>query len=449
MNLKKYISLFFVCTIISGGFTVYLFTEEQLMPALLVAAFTVFLMTYTLNFVFKIFRSIDDFTKATLYRDFSRRYPESKRKHNIFFHHFNVISDAFLALNREKEVQQHYLKRMLELVDTGILAYELESQDVLWINEALRTMFQIPPLKNIHWLKMRNEKLYCELLNIPLGESRLMAVNAGNQLVKTLTKAATFQTDGKTYKLVAFHNISATLEEIEAGAWKGLLNVMTHEIMNSIVPVSSLADTMKKRMENIKQILGNAAPPDVEDIEMAMETIHRRSEGLLRFSDAYRNLNKTIVPELHIINLYELMQSVYQLMYPSLQQKGILLETKTNNPSVTARIDRNLIEQVLINFITNAAYAVRDKSAPHIILFSGATVEGYPYLTVADNGCGISPENRDKIFIPFFSTKKNGSGIGLSLSREMVKIHKGSIEIQSKEGEGSAFTVLLKGGAVK
>ena len=445
MNLKLYISLFFIFAVLSGGGAVYLFMEGNSLPALLCLLATAFLIGYILNFIFKIFRSINDFTQAAHYCDFSKRYPESKRRKNTFFHHFNVISDVFLALNREKEVQQHYLKRMLELVDTGILAYELESRDVLWVNEALLTMFNIPLLKNIHRLKTRNAELYHELLDIPLGESRLIAINVGKKVIKTLTKASTFQTNQRTYKLIAFHNISAALEEVEAGAWKGLLNVMTHEIMNSIAPVASLADTLKKRMENIKQVLGDVAPPDMEDIEFAMETIHRRSEGLLRFSDTYRSLSKTIVPELQITNLYRLIQSVYQLMYPSLQQKDIVLETKTDDQAVTARIDRNLIEQVLINFITNAANAVKDKPDPRIILFSGKTAEGYPYLTVADNGCGISPENRDKIFIPFFSTKKNGSGIGLSLSREIVKIHKGSIEIQSKEGEGSAFTVLLRG----
>ena len=444
MNYKTYIALFFVFAIAGGGSAVYFFMNGNVILALLAVLITVFLLVHILLFIFKIFRSIDDFTQAALYRDFSKRYPESKRKKNTFFHHFNVISDVFFALSREKEIQQHYLKRMLELVNTGILAYERESGNVLWMNDALLTMFQIPPLKNIQWLKNRNKKLYDELSDLPLGESRLATINAGNQVIKTLSNAATFQTEGKTYKLIAFHNISATLEDVEANAWKGLLNVMTHEIMNSIAPVASLADTLKKRMENIKQLLGNAAPPDMEDIEFAMETIHRRSEGLLRFSDTYRTLSKTIIPELQTTNLYSLIQSVYQLMYPSLQQKNIVLEAKTDTPMTTACIDRSLLEQVLINFITNAAYAVKEKTEPRIILFSGVTAEGYPYLTVADNGCGVSSENRDKIFIPFFSTKKNGSGIGLSLSREIVKIHKGTIEIQSKEGEGSAFTVLLK-----
>ncbi len=407
----------------------------------LVAAIIALLYMIRLNR--KICKDVDDFVEAVRYRDFSRKYPGNKRLKNRFYRGFNTITNTFLTLNREKETQQHYLKKMLELVDTGILSYDVETMDILWMNEALMNMFNIPQIKNIRWLKKRNENLYNELSEISLGSSRLVTINAGNQTFKTLANASTFQTAGKTYKLIAFHNISTTLEEVESGAWKGLLSVMTHEIMNSIAPVSSLADTMKKRIESLKREIGNDVYPDFDDIELAMETIHRRSEGLLRFADTYRSLSKTIVLEMRPVNLYELLNAVYQLMFPSLQQKGILLEIKTDNPEVVAHIDRGMIEQVLINFITNAAYAVKNKPEARVILFSGITLEGESYLTVADNGCGIPPENRDKIFIPFFSTKKNGSGIGLSLSREIIKLHKGRLQIQSQVGEGSAFMILL------
>ena len=277
---------------------------------------------------------------------------------------------------------------------------------------------------------------------MPLGENRLTTINAGNQTIKTLSNACTFQTDGKIYRLIVFHNISATLEEIESGAWKGLLNVMTHEIMNSIAPVASLADTLKKRLAMIKEEIELKGYPDFEEVESAMETIRRRSEGLLRFADSYRNLSKNIVPEIHPVNLHELMKSIYHLMHSSLAQKGILLEVKADNTLAVVAIDRNLIEQVIINFITNATNAVKDKNEPQIMLFSGTTDEN-PYLTVADNGCGITPEIEEKMFIPFFSTKKSGTGIGLSLSREIVKMHNGNLLVQTKVGEGSAFTVLF------
>jgi len=443
MNAKRYIVLFFFLTVLCGSVTAFFFREENGPVAFLCLIITIILFYHTTNYIFKILKDLDDFIEAVRYHDFSKKYPENKGSKNRFYHGFNTITNTFLALSKEKETQQHYLKRMLEVVNTGILSYDMETMETLWMNDSLKTMFNIPYFKNIRWLEKRNKELYDELIEIPLGSSRLVTINAGSRVIKTLTNASTFQTGGKTYKLIAFHNISATLEEVEAGAWKGLLDVMTHEIMNSIAPVSSLADTMKRRIESLREEMGNEVHPDFDDIEFAMETIHRRSDGLLRFADTYRNLSKTIVPEMHPVNLYELLSAIYQLMVPSLQQKGILSEIKTDNPEIVANIDRSLMEQVLINFITNATYAVKNKSDAYIILFSGITMEGEPYLTVADNGCGIAPENRDKIFIPFFSTKKNGSGIGLSLSREIVKLHKGRLQIQSQVGEGSAFTVLF------
>jgi len=445
MNNRLPIILLFFLTILGGIATTFFFLEKNWAIVFLCLTATIILFAYTIHLVFKIFREVDDFVEAVHYRDFSKKYHESKQLKNRLYQGFNTITNTFLALSQEKEAQQHYLKKMLELVDTGILSYDVETMETLWMNESLITMFNIPYIKNIHWLEKQNRNLYDELMNISLGSSRLATINAGNQMIKVLTNASTFQTGGRTYKLIAFHNISATLEEVEAGAWRGLLNVMTHEIMNSIAPVSSLADTMKKRIKSLKEQMSNDIYPDFEDIELAMETIHRRSEGLLRFADTYRNLSKTIIAEIHPVNLYELLNAIYQLMYPSLQQKEILLELKTDHPEVAANIDRSLIEQVLINFITNATHAVKNKPEARIILFSGITTEGESYITVADNGCGIPPENRDKIFIPFFSTKKNGSGIGLSLSREIIKLHKGKLQIQSQDGEGSAFTILFPG----
>ena len=442
MKFKPYFVLLFMLTLCMGGVTVYFFYKNNYPFAAFFLTVTLFFGQYTLKFIFKIFRDIDDFMEAVRYRDFSKRYSVTGGKRNYFYKHFNTISDAFLSLGREKETQQQYLKRILEVVNTGILAYETETGDTLWMNDSFMTMFRIPYLKNINRLQKRNPRLYQELKDIQLGENRLTTFNAGNRIIKTLSNACTFQTNGKTYLLIAFNNISATLEEIESDAWKALLNVMTHEIMNSIAPVASLADTLKKRMAQLKTEMSLNESSEFADVESAMETIRRRSEGLLRFADTYRNLSKNIVPDMHPVNLYELLTSIYRLMHPSLAQKGILLEVRSDNPSVIAHIDRNLIEQVVINFITNATHAVKDRKEPHIILFSGMTDDA-PYLTVADNGCGITPEIREKMFIPFFSTKKNGTGIGLSLSREIIKLHNGNLQIQTKEDEGSAFTVLF------
>ena len=443
MRTRLFLVVLFFFTLLSGGAVVFFFNTNDFPLTALFLLVTLLLFHQTLRIIFKLFREIDDFVEAVRYRDFSKKYPEEGSKRNNLYRYFNAISDTFLAMSSEKEAQQQYLKRILELVNTGILAYDTDTLDTLWMNDSFKAMFHIPFVKNINWLEKRHPKLYKELKDIQLGESRLTTVNTGNRTVKMLCNASTFQTGGKTYFLIAFHNISSTLEEVESGAWKGLLNVMTHEIMNSIAPVASLADTLKKRMEQMKEEMKLDESSDFEDMESAMETIRRRSEGLLRFANTYRNLSKNIVPEIHPVNLHELIISIYRLMQPSLQQKGILLEIRSDNSTPIAQIDRNLIEQVVINFITNATHAVRDKKEPHIILFSGSKDEN-PYFTVADNGCGISPEIQEKMFIPFFSTKKTGTGIGLSLSREIIKMNHGILQLQTKEGEGSAFTVIFK-----
>ena len=399
---------------------------------ILLSSIIAVLLIYIMYVRKKTNREIDEFAESILYKDFSRKYPR-----------FQTITDAFLNLASEKEAQQHYLKEMLELVDTGILAYEIETHETLWMNDSFTTMLNIPHIKNINWLKKQTEDLFNELLDIPVNESTLITIHARKQTIKTMTNASVFQTGGKTYKLIAFHNVSATMEEVESGAWKGLLNVMTHEIMNSIVPVSSLSDTLRRKIHVLKERSSQLSEPDLEDMELALDTIHRRSDGLLRFAETYRSLSQKIVPDMKSYNLYDLLNSIHSLMNPSLQQKGIEFTLKTDDPDVTAYIDRDLIEQVIINFVTNATYAICEKEKPEIHLFSGCDAEGHPYVTVADNGCGISDAVRDKIFIPFFSTKKNGNGIGLSISREIVKLHNAKLHVQSQEKSGSAFTVLF------
>ncbi|MDF9828970.1 ATP-binding protein [Parabacteroides sp. PF5-6] len=415
----------------------------MIVGASIVFLFLAVLSIYLLCRQRKIYRDMADYTESLLNKDFSRKYPE-KGKNKRLHTQFNTITTAFLNLAGEKEAQQHYLKEMLELVDTGILAYDIETHETLWMNDSLATLLNIPRIKNINWLKKQNAGLFNELLTIPLNENILLTIHAKKQTLKTMTNASLFHTGGKTYKLIAFHNVSATMEEVESDAWKGLLNVMTHEIMNSIVPVSSLSDTLKKKIHSLQQTAPTLSEAELEDMKFALETIHRRSEGLLYFAETYRNLSQKIVLHSQSCNLYELISSVHFLMSPSLTQKGIVFTLKTDHPEVTTLMDRDLIEQVIINFVTNATYAVSGKEQPQIHLFSGCDKEGHPYITVADNGNGIPDEIREKIFIPFFSTKKNGNGIGLSISREIVKQHNGKIHVQSQTDKGSAFTILFR-----
>ena len=244
------------------------------------------------------------------------------------------------------------------------------------------------------------------------GESKVATVHLEKGSFKAILSATAFITDNKRYKLIAFQNVNEALDETESKAWQKLLSVMTHEIMNSIAPISSLAETLKNRLQIASPQLQDDA---VEDLELGIDTIKRRSEGLLKFAETYRNLNKITTLSLKKIYVRELFANLHSLMQPTFEQKGTELEIILKNPDLQMQADVNLLEQVFINLIVNALEAVKEKEHPKIVLSADQALDKKIILKVADNGPGMSEEILEKIFIPFFSTKKTNSGIGLSL----------------------------------
>lgn len=384
---------------------------------------------------------VKEFVESVHYRDFSRYFNVKQAPAELqpLREGFNEINTTFKVISREKEMQYQYLQKILELVDTGIISYETESGELNWMNDTFKRMMDIPYLKTIHSLEKRDAELYKAVVSIRPKENRVVELTKDNRQLKILLAATVFQTNDKINKLIACQNINEALDETEAKAWQKLLSVMTHEIMNSVAPISSLAGTLKNRLHQTA-LVSNADAGERDDLELGLETIKRRSEGLLKFAETYRNLNKITRPNLKKIFVRDLFENLHTLMQPTLEQKNIELEIILKDPGLTAEADVNLIEQVLINLVVNALEAVKEKSNPRIVL--SAVQEGNKLqIKVADNGAGIPAELLDKIFIPFFSTKKSGSGIGLSLCKQIMLLHKGSIQVYSKEGEGSAFVL--------
>ena len=326
----------------------------------------------------------------------------------------------------------------MELVDTGILSYEEEGGKVVWMNESLKRMLQLPYLKTVHSLAKRDEVLYNQVISLKPGDGRIATAHLDTSSFKILLSATAFQTEGKMFKLIAFQNVNEALDETESKAWQKLLSVLTHEIMNSVAPISSLADTLKHRLQQSVAVLTNDSG-SLDDLELGIETIKRRSEGLLKFAETYRNLNKITTLNLKKIFVRDIFENLLQLMQPTLEQKNIEIETILKDPDLSLEADTNLLEQVLINLLVNAIEAVKEKNHPRIILSAYLNNNRKPVIKVADNGSGMSAEVLEKIFIPFFSTKKSGSGIGLSLCKQIMMLHKGNIQAQSVEGEGTAF----------
>ncbi|HYV91581.1 MAG TPA: ATP-binding protein [Chitinophagales bacterium] len=380
---------------------------------------------------------VEQFVESVHYRDFSRYFDVKRAPSELkpLRKGFNEINSTFKIISKEKETQYQYLQKILELVETGIISYEMQSKEIMWMNESLKKMLGIPYLKTLNSLQKRNEHLYDELLKLRAGESKVVSISKDRNSFKALLSATAFQTDNKIYKLIAFQNVNEALDETEAKAWQKLLSVMTHEIMNSVAPISSLAETLKNRLQ---QSVNGSQDYSFEDLELGIETIQRRSEGLLKFAETYRNLNKITTPNLKRVYVRNLFENLHQLMQPTLEQKNIEIEIILKDTSLQLDVDVNLIEQVLINLVVNAIEAVKDQEKPHIVLSAFESANKKAVIKVADNGTGMNAELIEKIFIPFFTTKKNGSGIGLSLCKQIMMLHRGNIQVQSIMNDGTA-----------
>jgi len=388
----------------------------------------------------KAYEEINQFVESIHYRDFSRNFDVKHAPVELqpLRKGFNEINSTFKIISKEKETQYQYLQKILELVDTGILSYKISTGEVVWMNESLKRMMQLPYLKTIASLGKRDELLQKQILELNPGETKIATAHLERSSFKVLLSATAFQTDGEKYKLIAFQNVDEALDETESKAWQKLLSVMTHEIMNSIAPISSLADTLKSRLLQSMPSLNNDTG-SVDDLELGIDTIKRRSEGLLKFAETYRNLNKITKPNLTKIYVRDLFESINQLMQPTLDQKNIDLQIVLKDTGIVLEADTNLIEQVLINLVVNSIEAVKDKADAKIVLSAYRDSNNKMVISVADNGIGMPEEIIDKIFIPFFSTKKSGSGIGLSLSKQIMMLHRGNIQIHSVEGVGTSF----------
>lgn len=408
--------------------------------------FLAFVILYQLiefyRYHFKGQKELEQFVESIRYRDFSRHFSVRKAPLELrsLRDGFNQITSTFKEISKEKETSFQYLQKILEMVDTGIMSYNVGNGEIIWMNESLKKMLNLPYLKTVQSLIKRDKDLYEEVISLRPAESKIAIVHLENRSFKILLSATAFQTDENKFMLIAFQNINEALDETESKAWQKLLSIMTHEIMNSVAPISSLADTLKNRLEKSIPHLDNK-DGSVHDLEIGIDTIKRRSEGLLKFAETYRNLNKIVKPNLKKVYVRDLFENLYQLMEPTLEQKNIEMDIVLKDPGLTVEVDPSLIEQVLINLVVNAKEALKDRDEGMIILSAALNNYNKTVIKVADNGTGIPKDILENIFIPFFSTKKTGSGIGLSLCKQIMMLHKGNINVHSVVGEGTAFSL--------
>ena len=300
------------------------------------------------------------------------------------------------------------------------------------MNEAAKRLLDNHNLKSIDELKYFHSELPARLYSLKAGDISVLQAKKEEETIQLALSGMEFVIQGRPLTVASMKNIHSVLDSQETEAWQKLIRVLTHEIMNSITPVTSLSELLEHQIEDFD---GNEE--ERAEIRRMLQTIRRRGDGLIRFVNSYREVSHLPQPLLKIYTSQELLTGVVRLMYREPNDLHLILPPKGQR----LMADKDLIEQVLINLIKNA----RENDATDIRISAGLSSGERPYIRIEDNGTGIEHEVLDRIFIPFFTTKPTGSGIGLTISRQIMHLHRGTITVSSEPGKGSIFTLLFPG----
>lgn len=427
------------------GFFFILFKTELYAALFIIGLFILYQIYLLIHYIEKTNRDLTRFFVSIRYSDFAQTFKddglgpsfEGLRKA------FTEVMNAFRKTRTEKEEHYRYLQTVVQHVGIGLIAFQ-PNGDVELINTAAKRLLRVSSLKNIRSLESFSSSLVDRLFTLKPRERALIKVEDNDELLYLALYTTEFKLRGQNFSLVSIQNIHSELEEREIEAWQKLIRVITHEIMNSITPIASLASTINELVRESWDIRKASEKIDTEsltDIHDAAQTIQKRSQGLLHFVDAYRNLTLIQKPSFQIFPVKELIARVEKLMQANIKKKAIQFHANVEPRSLELAADPELIEQVLINLLLNALHAVEGQKEARINLDAKLDGRGRIIIQVRDNGRGITKENLEKIFIPFFSTKEGGSGIGLSLSRQIMRLHHGSIGAHSDPGVETVFTL--------
>jgi len=426
---------------------VYFYTEKDFITAGFLLTLLVVQTYLLIYYAEQSNRRLSMFLDGIRYHDFATTFSSnvSGKTYEHLNASFNEVIQLFKKTRAEKEAQYHYLQTVIQHISIGIIAYRKDGE-VDIANNAIKRLFGINNLKHIQQLDSIDESISHQLLNIKSGDSILIKLFKEDEVLQLAAVATEFKKQGEEYLLVSFQDIHAELEAKEIESWQNLIRVLTHEIMNSITPISSLTKTVNQMIfeeesEDLK--MKNLNKDEREDVKLALETIGKRSEGLLNFMEIYRNLTRIPKPNFKHIPVIDLFQNVEQLFTMQLKNNNIRFSYKILPETLHIAADPDLLEQVLINLVLNAIQALKESSNPEIKIVSRFNRNNRVIIEIADNGKGIKPDLLDKIFMPFFTSKKEGSGVGLSLSRQIMHMHKGSIQVKSITNKGSVFTLIF------
>lgn len=415
----------------------------------------ILLVLFLIRYVNNTNYSLVKFLEALKNEDYSVYFSPSNKGDSFVkvYDDFNLIIKIFKRNKIEKEAQFKYFQYILEHVNLGIISINksdlhdtTSSEEILFLNKAACDILQQPQHKYWHRLANQVPWLVNEIKKLSEGGKTLVDFGDESERKQLSLEVIEIQLLNTPYLIITFQDIRSEIEQKEIEAWHNVIRILAHEMLNSFTPVSSLASTMKSLTEDEKGELitiDQLDDEDIQDINMAASTIKKRSEGLLEFVKDYRTISNVPIPKKQKIIVKQFLMDIESLMKSALEKGNIEFTILPIPTNASIEVDPKLIEQVLINLINNSIHALQGRVAPKITL-NYNVLKDKKIILLTDNGVGIEEKIMNQVFIPFYTTKKNGSGIGLSLSKNILKKHGGNLLVSSEVGKYTSFSLIFK-----
>ena len=427
-----------------GLLSYYLFIADKYIRCFYFGFFILALVFELFWYVDKRNRELSTFLSTLLNDDFSSGFRDYKKGKSFksLYKAMNLITDKFHKISSDREMQFQYLNTLVDHVKVGILSYDSNGRIHL-VNQAFRELFGLLSIRKNNMITELGPE-FCKLVEkIKPGEQFVYKVSQKGSNISLSIRATEFKMKNKRFKLISAQNIRRELEERELEAWQKLIRVLTHEIMNSVTPISSLSsslyDLIKIEEEQEKPLNDKTK----QRLQSGLEAIIDRSSGLMKFTEAYKTLARIPPPDIKPIQSDELIHRIEILFKTLTEEKNIDFKAEALSKTWSFMGDIELLDMVFINLMKNSMEALENTEKPQIRITISKYEENKTLIEIKDNGAGMSEEIMNQIFIPFYTTKRKGSGIGLSLSNQIIRLHGGTITADSKPGKGSVFTIVI------
>ncbi len=428
---------------VAGGF---LFFREQYILAVFALLLLILMTSFLIHYVNQTNRKIAYFFDAIKNEDFTLRFPEKLTVKSLeeLNHSLNMLNEMIQGIHIKKQAQEQYYKEIIKQADIGILTIN-DKGHILFANSTIEHLFDYTPLNHIKQLRQVDQKLFELFEELQPFERKLVQLTNERGKKQLALKSTSVSSEGKELLLVVVQDIHKELDEKESDSWVKLIRVLTHEIMNTITPITSISESILKYFKTHNGLVSLAEfnESHIQNTVKGLEVIKDQGSDLMDFVQSYRSFLSLPKPDKSLIKAERLLNKVKVLMSQENDSQPTEFELVVQPPELELYIDEKQISQILINLSKNALQSLNGQEDGRIKISTGLTKDHKNYIRVSDNGPGIPPELMDEIFVPFFTTKDTGTGIGLSLSKQIMHLHGGSMSVHSVPHKETSFLLVF------